>query len=180
MGLLPWQIYGIDHTEHVITVDDAESLQLSIDTITSLWNAWKERFEVKGVKADEQLLKLFKPMSQDSASELQHMINGVIMSLRLRKTIDLKLGSRSEMFLVNLLCSLLHAETRKAFQLQLKPTVYPKWSEMLTFLKARYHSLENYEQMSPAKPTIRLAVQHNIKHRDQQRLKPTLFTPHIN
>jgi hypothetical protein len=33
---------------------------------------------------------------------------------------------------------------------------------MLTFLKAGYLSLENYEQMSPAKP-IRPAVQHNTK-----------------
>jgi hypothetical protein len=109
-------------------VDDAELLQLSIDTITSLWNAWKERFEVKRVIADEQLL-----MSQDSASEPQNMINVVIMSLRLIETIDLKLDSLSEMFLVNLLCSLLYAETHKAFQLQLKPSSIPNDPRCLRF-----------------------------------------------
>jgi hypothetical protein len=57
------------------------------------------------------------------------------------------------MFLINLLGSRFHKETRKAFQLQLKPTVYSKWYEMLTFLKARYHSLENYEQMSVTSKT---------------------------
>jgi hypothetical protein len=131
-------------------MDDAESLQSSHDTFTSLWNALKEQFKVKRVKADEQILKLFnlKPMPRDSATELRHMIDVVIIkSQRVLETIDLKLDSLSEMFVLNLLCSRLHEETRKAFQLQLKPTVYPKWSKMLTFLKTRCHSLENYEQI---------------------------------
>jgi hypothetical protein len=160
---LPRKMYGVDQSEHVTQrhttaflpkpsqVDVAESLQLSYDKFTLLWNALKERFEVKIVIADEQILKLYnlKPMSPDSVSELRHMIDVVIKSLRLLETIDLKLDSLSEMFPINLLRSRPHEETRKAYQLQLKPTVYPKWSEMLTFLKARYHSLENYEQMSP-------------------------------
>jgi hypothetical protein len=89
-------------------------------------------------------------MSRDSASELRHKIDVVIKSLRLLKKIDLKLESLTEMFLINLLCSRLHEETRKAFQLQLTPTVYSEWSEM--------HGTTVSRTM-----TIRPAVQHNIK-----------------
>jgi hypothetical protein len=71
------------------------------DKFTFPWSALKERFEVKRVIADAQILKLFnlKPMSRDLASELRHMIYVVIKSLRVLGTIDLKLDSRSEMLL---------------------------------------------------------------------------------
>jgi hypothetical protein len=41
-------------------------------------------------------------------------------------------------------------ETRKAYELQLKPQIYPKWAELLTFLKFRCHILESIENSRPA------------------------------
>jgi hypothetical protein len=69
-------------------VDEAESLQSSNDTFTSLWNALKERFVVKRVIADKQILKLFnlKLITRDSASEHRHMIDVVVKSLRVLET----------------------------------------------------------------------------------------------
>jgi hypothetical protein len=74
-------------------------------------------------------------------SNTQWTKNVVVRSLRVLQTIDFKLNSLSELFLINLLCIRLNEEARKTFQLQLKPAVYAQWSEMLTFLKTQYHSL---------------------------------------
>jgi hypothetical protein len=54
------------------------------------------------------------------------------------------------MFIVNMVIHRLDKETRKTYELQLKPQIYPKWAELLTFLKSRCHILENIEYSRPA------------------------------
>jgi hypothetical protein len=74
------------------------------------------------------------------------MIDKVIKNLRVLSPIDLSLNLLSEMFIVNMLDN----ETWKAYELQLKPQIYPKWAELLIFLKSRCHILESIENSRPA------------------------------
>jgi hypothetical protein len=64
-------------------------------------------------------------------------------------TIDLPLEPLSEMFIINMVAHRLDKETRKAYELQLMPQLYPKGAELLTFLKSRYHILQKtHDQLS--------------------------------
>jgi hypothetical protein len=89
-------------------------------------------------------------MTRECSADLRTMIDKVIKNLRVLSTIDLPLDPLSEMFIVNMVAHRLDNETRKAYELQLKPQIYPKWAELLTFLKSRCHILECIENSRPA------------------------------
>jgi hypothetical protein len=127
--------------------DEALSLQSTNDTFASLWSALVERFEVKRVIADNHINQLFvlRKIAKESSVELRQLIDTVVKNIRVLHTIDLPMDKLSEMVLVNLVCNRLDSETRKAYEIQIKPDVFPKWQDMLTFLNARCHILEGIE-----------------------------------
>jgi hypothetical protein len=106
---------------------EAETLQSTNYTFESLWNALTDRYEMKRIIADNHINEIFnkKNMSHD----LRIMIDMVIKNLLvLIATIELPMDalSETEMFVVNMLVNNLDNESRKVYELQLKPQVYPK------------------------------------------------------
>jgi Protein of unknown function (DUF1759) len=146
--------------------DEAATLQSPNDSFASLWTALKERFEIKRLIADNHINEIFqlKPIRHESASDLRNLLDVVMKNLRVLNTIGLPLDDLSEAMLINLLCNRLDADTRKAYELQLKVQTFPKWNDMMCFLKSRCHILESIEKSSPVKPSpVRIATQYTNK-----------------
>jgi hypothetical protein len=74
-----------------------------------------------------------KNITCECSADLRIMIDKVIKNLRVLATIELPLDALSEMFVVNMVANRLETETRKVYELQLKPQVYIKWAELLAF-----------------------------------------------
>jgi ethanolamine utilization protein EutA (predicted chaperonin) len=91
-----------------------------------------------------------KNMTRECLADLRTMIDKVIKNLRVLSTIDLPFDPLSEMLIINMVAHRLDNETQKAYELQLKPQIYLKWAEILTFLKSRCHILESIENSRPA------------------------------
>jgi hypothetical protein len=131
---------------------EAETLQSSSDTFESLWNALTDHYEMKRIIADNHINGLLnmRNITSECSPDLRTMIDKVIKNLRVLSTIDLQLDLLSEMFIVNMLAHRLDNETQKAYELQLRPQIYPKWVELLTFLKSSCLILESIENSRPA------------------------------
>jgi hypothetical protein len=85
--------------------------------------------------ADNHKNELFnmKNMTRVCSTNLRIMINRVIKNLRVLATIELPMDALLEMFVVKMVANRLDNETRKAYELQLKPQVYPIGQSYLFF-----------------------------------------------
>jgi len=159
-------------------IDEAASLQSTNDTFQSLWNALKERFEVKRVIADSQISEILglRPIRQESAVELKNLVDVITKNLRVLDTLELPLNKLSELLIINVVSTKLDPETRRGFEIQLKPNVLPRVAELLTFLRHRSHTLETIELAS--KPTSRAATQG--QHTSQRKSNFRCNALHVN
>jgi Protein of unknown function (DUF1759) len=152
-------------------IDEAASLQSTNDTFKSLWLALKERFEVKRVIADSQISELLglKSLSRESASDLQSLVDVVTKNLRVLETLDLPADGLSEMLIINIVSTKLDPETRRGFEMQLKPNVLPKVAELLTFPRNRSHTLETIDLATKSTSRAATQGQHNTQRKSNFR-----------
>jgi hypothetical protein len=103
--------------------DEAAMLQSSNDTFNSLWSALTKRYEIKRIFVERHVNELFnlKALVRESSADLRHIIDTLLKNIRVLETLELTKNELSEQLIINLVCNKLDSETRKAFELQLKP-----------------------------------------------------------
>jgi hypothetical protein len=79
----------------------------------------------------------------------------------------LEIDPLSEQVMVKLISNRLDLETRKAYEIQLKADVLPKWNELLQILLQRCHTLESIEKRNFGAP-LQVTSPHQYLHIDSQ------------
>jgi hypothetical protein len=75
-----------------------------------------------------------------------------VKNLRALETVKLEIDPISEQVMVKLISNRLDLETHKAYDIQLKADVLPKWNELLQILLQRCHTLESIEKRNFGAP----------------------------
>ena len=96
----------------------AANVQSGLDTVESLWDAIVKRFEVPRVIVNNHIdmIHNIKQVKPDSPSELRHLLETTVKSLRLLDMMKLPLDPLAEQLVVNLICNRLDDDTRKALE----------------------------------------------------------------
>jgi hypothetical protein len=132
--------------------DEAATLQSPNDSFQSLWSTLLKRYENKRIIVEKHISELLhmRKMTYESSSELRTLVDVVIKNLRVLKTMELDLTPLAEQFVISVVSSLIDSETRKAYETQLKSNELPNWTDTLSFLQQRCHTLESIENSKGA------------------------------
>ena len=97
----------------------AANVQSGMDTVESLWDAIVKRFEVPRVIVNNHIEKIhsIKQVKPDSPSELRHLLETTVKSLRLLDMLKLPLDPLAEQLVVYLICNRLDDDTLKTYLL---------------------------------------------------------------
>lgn len=162
-GWLPFkQMFNamIDQHENLQTVQKFQYLRMALKGASSqmiehldvneinykpAWDILTEWYQNPRAIIDAHISALLdiKPMSQESAKELNHLIQESTSHIGALEALKQPLGPS---YIVNLIAAKLDRETRKFWEDQIKDDTLPTWEIMKTSLMRRYRLLETIEQ----------------------------------